>query len=218
MFQPKQHDKSGHVIVCTTTHNPSHIFNSRVISNLLTDIYGENMKKAFTNCKVVMGTRQPKSLRNFLIRSKFSSQPKRIEKKSCGLFNCRSCIYHNRGYIQECTFFRFGKYKQFIWKYNRRFDCDSKNVIYVLICNHCWEFYIGETQDLKERIHKHKSDVYHTLNSNCKKLSTHLRRCSNLREPFFNIYPIYFVEGQQRRRFIEKRFIYYYKPPLNSDS
>ena len=39
-----------------------------------------------------------------------------------------------------------------------------------------------------------------------------------LDEPYFQIYPIYYVDDQQRRRFIEKRFIHKYKPTLNADS
>ena len=30
--------------------------------------------------------------------------------------------------------------------------CDSENVIYVLKCANCWYFYVGETNNLKNRI------------------------------------------------------------------
>ena len=56
-------------------------------------------------------------------------------------------------------------------------------------CTYCWKF------------------------SNCRKLSEHLFHCSGLKEPFFHMYPLYYVEDQQRRRYIDKRF----KQPLNSD-
>ena len=166
-----------------------------------------------------MGTRQPKSLRNFLIRSKFSSLPKTVRKKKVGLSRCRKiCCYHLMGYIKPCKMFRFGKSNEYIWRYTRAFDCDSKNVIYIVVCVHCWKFYIGETMDTKQRIRKHKSDVNLIQNSKCKKLSLHLRKCAKSREPYFYIYPFYYVDNQQRRRFIEKRLIHYYNPPLNGDS
>ena len=42
------------------------------------------------------------------------------------------------------------------------FYCDSKDVLYILICNNCDYFYPGKTIDFKQRIGKHKSDVKHT--------------------------------------------------------
>ena len=216
LMQPKKNrTPTEEVIVFTKTFNPSHCFNSKVISEILNDIRSDSVRKAFENCSIVMGTRQPKSLRKLLIRSKFSSRPK-INPAQHGLFHCNHvCSYHNKGYVKPCKSFKFGKH--FKWKYSRNFNCDSRNVIYILICAHCDKFYIGETVYLKQRIRKHKSDVILLHNSNCVKLSLHLRSCSNLQEPYFHIYPMYYVDDVHRRRFIEKRFIRYYKPPLNGD-
>ena len=71
-----------------------------------------------------------------------------------------------------------------IWHYKRYFNCDSKNVIYILMCNTCEWFYLGQTTNLKQRIRKRKSDVFHPQNSFCKKCSEHLRDCSRMKEPF----------------------------------
>ena len=38
-------------------------------------------------------------------------------------------------------------------------SCDSKNLIYILFCNYCNFFYIGQTMDIKERIYKHLYDI-----------------------------------------------------------
>ena len=74
------------------------------------------------------------------------------------------------------------------WHYKRFFSCGSKDVLYVLICNNCDFFYIGQTEELKQRTRKHKSDVIHPNNSNCKICSERLRTCSKMKEPYFNIY------------------------------
>ena len=162
-------------------------------------------------------TRQPKALRSFPISSKFSSRPP-PRKKTCGLFRCnKTCVYHSNGFVKPCKSVRFGRNKEFHWKFTRFFNCESENVIYVLKCAKCWKFYIGETKHLKKRISKHKSDVKNLQNTNCVKLALHLRSCSKLRAPFFHIYPMYYVDDQQRRRFIEKRFIMNFNPPLNED-
>ena len=220
IYLPKSAPEGDIPLVFTSTHNPSHRFDSRVIKTILKDVSGDQMKKAFSNHRVVLGTRQPKNLRNLLTRSRFSSHPHRelCSRPPSGLFNCGSCIYHNLGYLTECVSFKFGQFNQFEWVYNRRFDCDSKNVIYIVICNCCWKFYIGETGDFKVRTCGHKSNTLHPENANCKKLAYHLNKCSSRVQPYFRIYPMYYVDDKYKRKFIEKRFIHRYKPPLNCDS
>ena len=43
--------------------------------------------------------------------------------------------------------------------YNNYFSYDSKDVIYIVICKNCHNFYLGQTQDFKQRTAKHKSDL-----------------------------------------------------------
>ncbi len=220
IYDTKEAPEGDVPLVFTSTHNPSHIFDSRIIKNILQDVRGVEMKKAFNNHRVVLGTRQSKNLRNMLIKSRYSSQTQEhCPRPSSGLFKCAStCKYHDLGYIMECVSFKFGQHLQYEWIYNRHFDCNCKNVIYILICYCCWRYYIGETGDMKKRTRLHKSNTLHPENANCKKLSRHLNRCSSREEPFFRIYPLYYVDDRAKRRFIEKRFIDRFKPPLNCDS
>ena len=60
-----------------------------------------------------------------------------------------------------------------IWHYKGYF----KGVIYILMCNTCEWFDLDQTTNLKKRIRKHKSDVFHPQNSFCKKFLEHLRDC-----------------------------------------
>ena len=173
VMSPAPHKPPENVIVFTSTFDPCLRFNKRVISTILDDVRSDSCKKAFKDCRVVVGTRQPKALRNFLISSKFSSRRSK-RKKTSGLFPCKkSCVYHQTGLIKPCKFFKFGRKKEFSWTYNRFFDCESRNVIYVLKCARCWKFYIGETKYLKQRTRKHKSDVIKIQNSKCVKLAFH---------------------------------------------
>ena len=188
-----------------STYNPCHVYDHRKIKCCLDNLRTSDMKQAFGQHKVILGTRQPRSLRSFLVSSR-------------GLRHCTGiCKYHELGYVIKCLTFTFGLHDKFTWVYNRLFNCNSLNVIYVLKCNNCWRFYIGETHDLKERTRLHISNVNLPDNANCRILSHHLHTCSKLAHPYFTIYPIYYVEDRQRRRFIEKRFIKRYKPPLNGD-
>ena len=216
VFTPNQEPrKSEDTIVFTTTFNPAVGYPRKVINNLFQGLQGDTVRRVFKNNRIIFGSRQPKSLRKLLVRSRFSFLKPR-NKKTPGLFNCRKgCKYHRHGYIRTCLGFRFGKNNEFSWEYRRFFDCEAKNVIYVLICRKCWKFYIGETKNLKKRTRKHKSDISHPKNSNCKELAEHLRLCSS--SPHFTIFPIMYVDDMNRRRFIESRLIKQFRPPLNGD-
>ena len=77
-------------------------------------------------------------------------------------------------------------------------------------------FYLGQTISLKQRIRKHKSDVFHPQNSFCKQCSEHLHDCSKMKEPFFRIYPFLYEKKKELCKFKEKRFIMRWKPQLNT--
>ena len=49
------------------------------------------------------------------------------------------------------------------------FSCDSKDALYVLICDNCDFFNIGQTEESKQVTRKNKSDINHSSKSNCKK-------------------------------------------------
>ena len=48
----------------------------------------------------------------------------------------------------------------------------------------CDFFCIGQTEKLKQRTWKHKPDVNHAINRNCKNCSEHFRTCSKMKENF----------------------------------
>ena len=85
--------------------------------------------------------------------------------------------------------------------YKRSFSCDSKDLLYVLICNNCDFSILDKLEELRQRTGKHKSDVIHPNNSNCKKYSGHLRFCSKRKEAYFNMYPFLYEENKYLREF-----------------
>ena len=42
-----------------------------------------------------------------------------------------------------------------------KFSCNAVNVVYQMTCAGCKQGYIGETQDFRQRMNLHKSDVMH---------------------------------------------------------
>ena len=94
-----------------------------------------------------------------------------------------------------------------IWQDKRCFNCDSKSVIYTLMCNTCEWFFLGQTTNLKQRIRKY---------SFCKKYSEHLPDCRRMKEPCFRIYPLLYKNKKELRESKEKGFIMRWKPQLNT--
>ena len=166
------------------------------------------LKQCFHNKTLQLATRQPKNLLKILTKAKFEENPLSSPVKEVDFLPCNDCIYHRCGYFKPCKSFQFKvNDNSMIWHYKRYFNCDSKNIIYILMCNTCELFYVGQATNLKQIIRKHKSDVFHPQNSFCKKCSKHLRDCSIMKEPFFRIYSFLCENKEELREFKEKRFI-----------
>ena len=136
--------------------------------------------------------------------------------KLTGLSLYNNFVYHKAGYIIPCSSFSFKPTngKTITWTYKNYFSCDSNDVIYILICKTCDNFYLGQTQDFKQRTAIHKSDGKNPHNSTCRICSEHLRDC-NQAEPFFQIFPFYYETNTALREIKEKRYILRCKPQLN---
>ena len=67
----------------------------------------ENFKKHLMIKKIFLATRQPKKLRNLLVREKFETKTILKSPKLTGLFLCSNCVYHKAGYIISCLSFSF---------------------------------------------------------------------------------------------------------------
>ena len=158
----------------------------------LDKIKNKELKTCSQKKKVLLSTRQPPNLGQLLTTAKFERLPIPKEIKQVRFVHSTNCIYHKNGYFKECLSFSFkSKNKLMTWHYKHFFSCVIKDILYVLICNNCDFFYIGQTEELKQHTQKHKSDVIHPNNSNCKKYSEHLRTCSKIKKPYFNIYPFF---------------------------
>ena len=215
-FQPKNSKEEKEIIAFTRTYNPNYNFNHNRFNNCLNNINNRELCETFSNKKVLLTTRQPKNLKKMLLAAKFDLHPELPNRKPNGLFSCTDSIYHKNGYIKTCksSTFQLTNGKSVTWNHNKFFDCDSKDVLYILICNNCDYFYLGKTINFKQRICKHKSDVKHPENSTCSECADHLRDCAKI-ERFFQIHPFYHEKDHYLRDYKEKGFIIKWKPLLN---
>ena len=65
---------------------------------------------------MLLTTRQPKKLRNLLVRAKFETKTIPKSPKLTGLFLCSNCVYHKAGYIIPYSSFSF-KLTNGTWAY-----------------------------------------------------------------------------------------------------
>ena len=109
------------------------------------------LKKVFPAPPLIAFKRQ-QNIRDKIIRAKVAPEQRNqrnlVGMKKCG--NCVACIYIKEGKLIKTN---IGQ-----WKINKRVDCNTKNVIYLLECdkNKCNEKYVGETErNFKERVKEH---------------------------------------------------------------
>ena len=98
---------------------------------------------------------------------------------------------------------------------NGNFECSSRNVIYVIICCGCNEFYVGETGDkLKTRftVHRQQGTSHATLKA--VSADQHFRICGKNE---YGVFPFYRPRTNSliRRRVYEKSWIKKLHPKLN---
>ena len=100
--------------------------------------YSKTISNIFQRKKLVKSMSKPPNLGRLLCRSKFESHLKNHEVKSCWN-NCVSCLY-----LLKASLYHWKKLiKLFLLK--NSYDCESSNLIYVVICQGSKEEYIRET-------------------------------------------------------------------------
>ena len=143
--------------------------------------------------------RQPRNLLRTLNSGQFC-----VTK--CGKARCKTCsiiIQRRHSHIIN----------ERIVYFNANMNCCSKNVIYVLFCKNCEEYYVGETNmTLNLRVNLHRQHINNPQYSFLH-VSSHIRSCGSE----FQILPIYKVSNNSTYiiRRLEEYFIYFLSPTLN---
>ena len=207
----KQKIENKNALTFVTTHNPANPeIKSKVSSILQAMTVDDHIGKVISNKKTIWAHRQPANLFRLLCSSKLKiSNPgvKMINK--CGGSHCELCEI-----IIETSEIEFENGITFHIK--SKMNCNSLFLIYVLICDKCGRKYIGETENLRDRINNHKKD---TNNANYRKLfsNKHFHSCSNNK---FHFAPLFKCHGSDviQRKQKEDELIKKLKPSLNCDS
>ena len=170
----------------------------------------ENNVNGFKNIRLIHAKRQPPNLKRILTNSLFTNKTAGVFK--CSGSRCLSCQQLLLGILY--TFKNVGK--QFFLK--MKMTCDSRNLIYVVICPTCREEYIGETgtgdSKLRDRVRIYRQHIRQPEHEKLK-VEKHLRTCG---KGNFTIFPFLQLRSNDTdlRREYEDYFIKKYKTKLNS--
>ena len=117
----------------------------------------QHLKEVF-HLPPLIAYKKQRNIRDNIIRAKVAKPPKeRPLRENCAMKRCgKQCTACP--YIQEGKFVKINGETQ--WKINKRVNCETRNVIYMIECSECRIRYIGETKrTLKERISDHRGYV-----------------------------------------------------------
>ena len=137
--------------VTTFNHHNPEIY-PEICHNKTILLRDERLKTLFSNKTFLKSKRQPPNLRKLLTKAKFSNKDEtkftvtKCKEPRCGL----------NKYLKEGSSFNF-KGKQF----NANMTCTVKSVIYVIECRGGRKYYIGETNNLRNRTTLHNQHMRH---------------------------------------------------------
>ena len=204
------HEKStSNITPFISTHNPKNKEMFCVIKNNFNILENdETMKKIINETRILKCKRQLPNLKRLLVKSEFkeTSTPPSVSK--CNEPRCGLCSF----IIEGSTL----KLNNKTFHVKESMNCTVKNVLYVLVCNGCREFYIGQTGDkLRNRRTVHDQQV-RDPSTRQMPLSSHLDRCCS-HTPKFSIFPFYkfHTDDVSARLSKENFFIKVFQPKLN---
>ena len=126
-------------------------------------------------------------LQNMLVQVKLKLKIIPKQPTVTALFLCNNCVYHKACYIPCSSFsFKLAYIQTVSQTYKNYFSCDSKDVIYILICKTYDNFYLRQLNILNKELQTKSQMSKPQTCSTCSICLEHLRDCKHA-EPYFQI-------------------------------
>ena len=207
---PRPEENTKTIPLVTTFYSN---YDSRNILNVTTDLIRNSKNKrirdAFQGAKFIQSMKQPKNLLQLLSNSRFiTAETSNDHRKPKGIFHCdhggcKIC----KLYLQKCSSFMTSNGS--VWDVKCFANCQSKNVLYFLVCDFCNSTsYTGKTDDMRNRTNGHISKCRKGVSSN--KFDVHVHNCAKakktvMREPFFKAYIFMVVNDYNKLLNLERK-------------
>ncbi len=141
------------------TYNQHHPNKFRVVQESRSMLEGiPAMKEQIDNTRLIISKSQPPNFKRILTKDAFNDNPFKGEVSKCSNTKCGCCKFLQTGN----NFFFHGEGMNF----NIKFDmtCSTENVLYVLTCKGCNEYYVGQTSNaLRKRNCTNSMSFFQTL-------------------------------------------------------
>ena len=205
--KPKEKGREE-IIPFVSTHNPNNPNIFPIIRQTFEKFqHSKTMPNMFYGKKLIKCMHQAPNLERLLCKSKFMPVEEHFQVNSCGK-NCVCCPY-----LLKASSYLFKRVNKVFFLKNN-FNCESKNLIYVVICQECQEEYIGETGCLvKEGISVYRQHIRQPQYQQIK-LEEDLCFCSSGEFQMFSFLQIK-QENKLLRQAYEDYFIDRFEPLLN---
>ena len=176
------------------------------IRTLISSTRTDHLREVLKDVEIVTAYKQPKNLRALLTRAIFGEKLE-ISKSLgdvpgiwaiCTDSRCKLC---SLSYVQSCSSFETANGK--IWQIKCHVKCNTKNVLYYLVCNMCKgeTTYTGKTKTtLRARTNNHITCCRHGTGTDI--FDRHVFECGTknncLKEPYFKVYAFMTVSSEEK--------------------
>ena len=187
---PNPNTKKNILPFVTTYH--SNLDSKRTVSlcnDLLQNSRNERIKTVFNDCSTILSLRQPPNILRQITCAIFP--PNQSTIRGIGLFKCNDVRCKLcRLYIQECKSFIVANGTE--WMIKTEISCQSKMVLYYLVCNPCKGKVTstGKTNCFRKRMNCHISECRTGNTTEIFDLHVHgcMKKNNMYTEPYFKIY------------------------------
>ena len=159
--------------------------------------------------EVIVSLQQPKNLKEILLKAEFSSENVTPTVSKFNEPRCRTCELTITGSSLEL---KCGK----VWTIKSSMNYKSKDIIYIIICCKCKDYYVGQTQNLRNRVSLNKEQINHEQYRHLP-ASKHLANCSTGKFKIMSIFQCR-NNNEIERECKDKKIISILEPKLNSDN
>ena len=152
--------KSDDRVVFVTHFDPRLPSITRIVKKHYRSMVSQDfyLSQVFPSAPIV-AFKRPKNLREILIKARVpqvSTRPRRVQfgYKKCNTPSCLTCPYSITGKLVKASA------TDFKTEVNAPVNCDTKNIIYLISCQHCSQQYVGETfRTANDRFGNHRGYV-----------------------------------------------------------
>ena len=169
-------------------------FNS-ILSYSFTNL--KNIFPSLNNKRILTVNKMQNNIFSLLVHNrKFAPNPKKCFFKKCLDTKCNVCFFSDTNYFIEL------KHNLCIPIQNFS-NCNSEFVIYVIRCNLCSAFYIGQTKNIRKRIQSHISNIktFSPYNDSNTCVSIHFNRTPHnfLHHFYFFVFSVDSIDNLNKR-------------------